>query len=109
MNIIEVSLFVLGFFSPKTPRFFGVVGIVTSIAVYGGLLLFASDIAFLNRMAITLISTLSVGLIVTWVRPLAEPVTMPVNESIDMTSSPIAKKAGIVIIAMTIALYIYFW
>lgn len=104
-----LAVFIFGFFSPKTPRYFGVVGIVTSVAVYGGLLLFASDIAFLNRMAITVGTVLATGLGVTIFKPMAEPVKMPINEVIDLTESRFAKKAGIGVVILTIALYIFFW
>lgn len=104
-----LAVFIFGFFSPKTPRYFGVVGIVTSVVVYGGLLLFASDIAFLNRMAITVGIVILTGLVLTIAKPLSEPVQMPVNEDMDLTSSPFAKKAGIGVILLTIALYVVFW
>lgn len=104
-----LAVFVFGFFSPKTPRYFGVVGIVTSVVVYGGLLLFASDIAFLNRMAITVGTVLLTGLLITLIRPLDKPVEMPVNEQMDLTESPLAKKAGIGVILLTILLYVVFW
>jgi len=104
-----LAVFIFGFFSPKTPRFFGVVGISTSVIVYGALLLFASDIAFLNRMAITLGIVFALGIFVTVVKPLREPVVMPVNEDMDLTGSPIAKKAGIGVVILTVMLYIIFW
>ncbi|PXA05266.1 hypothetical protein DDZ13_03375 [Coraliomargarita sinensis] len=104
-----LAVFIFGFFSPKTPRYFGVVGIVTSVVVYGGLLLFASDIAFLNRMAITVGTVLATGLTLTILKPMAEPVKMPINDVIDLTESRFAKMAGIAVVILTIALYIIFW
>jgi SSS family solute:Na+ symporter len=104
-----LAVFIFGFFSPKTPRYFGVVGIVTSVVVYGGLLLFASDIAFLNRMAITVGTVLATGLGLTILKPMAEPVKMPINDVIDLTESRFAKMAGIGVIILTVALYIIFW
>ncbi|MGB0372156.1 MAG: sodium:solute symporter family transporter [Opitutales bacterium] len=104
-----LSVFLFGFFSPKTPRYFGVVGILSSVAVYGGLLLFAGDIAFLNRMAITVFSVIVIGIILTIVRPMAEPVKMPVNDQIELESSPVAKMFGVGVVIATIALYAVFW
>jgi SSS family solute:Na+ symporter len=104
-----LAVFIFGFFSPKTPRYFGVVGIVTSVAIYGGLLLFASDIAFLNRMAITFGVVIATGLSLTILKPMAEPVVMPINDVIDLTESRFAKFAGIGVVIATIALYIVFW
>ena len=104
-----LAVFIFGFFSPKTPRYFGVVGIVTSVAIYGGLLLFSSDIAFLNRMAITFGVVIATGLSLTILKPMAEPVVMPINDVIDLTESRFAKFAGIGVVIATIALYIVFW
>jgi SSS family solute:Na+ symporter len=104
-----LAVFIFGFFSPKTPRYFGVVGIVTSVVVYGGLLLFASDIAFLNRMAITVGTVLTTGLTLTILKPMAEPVKMPINDVIDLTESRFAKIAGVGVVILTIVLYIIFW
>ncbi|NBB79239.1 MAG: hypothetical protein GVY36_07290 [Verrucomicrobia bacterium] len=104
-----LAVFIFGFFSPRTPRFFGVVGIASSVVIYGGLLIFGSDIAFLNRMAFTLGSVLLIGILITVFMPLAEPVKLPVNKEIDMTTSPFAKKAGVAVILLTVALYIVFW
>ncbi|MDQ8207928.1 sodium/solute symporter [Coraliomargarita sp. SDUM461003] len=104
-----LAVFVFGFFSPKTPRYFGVVGIVTSVVVYGALLLFASEIAFLNRMAITVGIVLLTGLTLTILKPLDKPVEMPVNEEMDLKTSPFAKAAGVGVVILTISLYIVFW
>ncbi len=104
-----LAVFIFGFFSPKTPRCFGVVGIVTSVLVYGALLIFASDIAFLNRMAITLGIVLVTGLALTLLRPMAQPVVMPVNDQIALESSSGAKLVGVGVVLAAIALYVVFW
>lgn len=104
-----LAVFAFGFFSPRTPRYFGMVGILTSVLVYGGLLLFAGDIAFLNRMAITVGVVVLAGIGITLVRPLSEPVQLPVREEMEMTSSPVAKVAGVGVVVLTIILYIVFW
>jgi SSS family solute:Na+ symporter len=60
-------------------------------------------------MAITLGIVFALGIFVTVIKPLREPVVMPVNEDMDLTSSPIAKKAGIGVVILTVILYIIFW
>lgn len=85
------------------------VGIVTSVLVYGALLIFASDIAFLNRMAITLGIVLVTGLALTILRPMAQPVVMPVNDQISLESSSGAKWVGVGVVLAAIALYVVFW
>ena len=116
-----LAVFILGFFSPKTPRFFGVVGIVTNIVAYGALKLglgkmitdaglwYSDEMAFLDRMALCFFLVLLVGLILTKLRPLAAPVVMPENKEMVLESSPVAKVWGVIIVVVTIALYAIFW
>lgn len=116
-----LAVFILGFFSPKTPRFFGVVGILTNIVAYGALKLFlgkmitdaglwySDEMAFLDRMAVCFFLVLLVGFILTKLKPLSEPVIMPENKEMVLESSPVAKVWGIVIVVATIALYAIFW
>ncbi|MGJ8638082.1 MAG: sodium:solute symporter family transporter [Opitutaceae bacterium] len=104
-----LAVFMFGFFSKKTPRYFGVVGIVASIAIYGALLVLASDIAFLNRIAITLGAVIVIGILITLIRPMKEPVVMPVNDQIELESSSSAKILGVGVVIVTIALYAIFW
>ncbi|MEM0965861.1 MAG: sodium/solute symporter [Verrucomicrobiota bacterium] len=104
-----LAVFIFGFFSPRTPRYFGVLGIVASIAIYGSLLFLGEEIAFLNRMAITLGLVIVVGILLTLLRPMAKPVEMPVNDEIALESSSGAKMAGVGVVVLTIILYIVFW
>jgi solute:Na+ symporter, SSS family len=48
-------------------------------------------------------------LIVTYLKPLKEPVKMPVNEEIDIAVPLKVYIFGCVVIAVTVGLYIYFW
>jgi SSS family solute:Na+ symporter len=70
---------------------------------------FMYDMAFLNRMAITFALVLIIMAVITAVRPLKVPVTMPVNEDFDMKPSRSVYTAGLAVIAVTIVLYIIFW
>jgi SSS family solute:Na+ symporter len=104
-----LTVFLFGLFVPKTPRICGVVGLVLCPFIYGALHNFAPDIAFLNRMAIT-VGALAVVLgVMTAINPLKEPVKLPEQSDFDMTSSKGAKIAGIVVVVVTVALYIIFW
>ena len=104
-----LTIFLFGLFLPRTPRVCGVLGLVLSPIVYGFLHLFFSDMAFLNRMAIT-VGVLAVVLAVaTILRPLREPVTLPEQTKIVLESSGKAKVFGIVVVAATVALYVIFW
>lgn len=103
-----LAVFIFGMASKRAPRFSGALGILTSPIVYGLLLFFAGNIAFLNRMAITFGCSLLVMLLLTLVKPLKQDVVMPVNESMNLESSKGAKFAGAGILIICAALYITF-
>lgn len=116
-----LGVFIFGFFSPRTPRWFGMIGIVTNIVSYGALKWvfapmivekgwwYAKEMAFLDRMAICFTLVMLIGAIVTILKPLAKPVILPVNDQIELTTSSGAKVVGFVVIVLTIALYAVFW
>jgi SSS family solute:Na+ symporter len=116
-----LAVFIFGFFSPKTPRYFGAVGIGLNVFSYGafkwylGDLLvskgwwYADQIAFLDRMAICFFIVLLAGIILTLVKPMKNPVVLPVNEEMDLESSKGAKIVGVGVVIATIALYAVFW
>jgi solute:Na+ symporter, SSS family len=104
-----LGVFFFGFLIPRCPRYAGWLGILLNVVLYGSLKLMFPEIAFLNRMAICLGAVVAVLALATLFNPLKEPVQMPVNTSIPLTSSKSAKIGGVVICAATILLYIIFW
>jgi len=116
-----LAVFIFGFFSPKTPRYFGAVGIglnVFSYAAFKWVLgpwivskgwWYADQIAFLDRMAICFFIVLLAGIILTLVKPMKNPVVLPVNDQIELESSKGAKIVGVGVVIATIALYAVFW
>jgi solute:Na+ symporter, SSS family len=116
-----LAVFIFGFFSPRTPRFFGWLGIATNAVAYavfkwgGGAWLvsqglwYSGEMAFLDRMALCFFIVLLVGIVVTKTHPLANPVVMPVNKEIALETSPIAKTWGIITVVLCLALYVVFW
>jgi len=102
-------VFLFGFLSPRTPRVFGVVGIVANIILYGSMWASGTDMPFLNQMSICFISVAVIGIVLTIVKPLPEPIVLPENNEIALESSPVAKLFGWVVLAMTAVLYIIFW
>ena len=116
-----LAVFIFGFFSPRTPRYFGAVGIGLNVVSYGAFKWFIGDwmtangwwyadqIAFLDRMAICFFIVLLAGVILTLVKPMKDPVVMPVNDQIELETSKGAKMVGIGVVIATIALYAVFW
>lgn len=116
-----LAVFIFGFFSPRTPRNFGAIGISANVVSYaafkwalGPWLVskgwwYADQMAFLDRMAVCFFIVMLIGIILTLVAPLKEPVKMPENEDIPLDTSPTAKIAGIGVVIATLTLYAIFW
>ncbi len=116
-----LAVFIFGFFSPRTPRYFGAVGIGLNVLAYGSFKWligpwlvtngwwYADQIAFLDRMAICFFIVLLAGVILTLVKPMKQPVVMPVNDQIALETSSGAKLVGIGVVLATLALYVVFW
>ena len=68
-----------------------------------------------NKTAMTGMSLLMVFVILavltlmTLLKPLPQPVTLPVNTSMDMTTDPRTKIFGGVVVLLTLILYAIFW
>jgi SSS family solute:Na+ symporter len=104
-----LAIFLFGVLVHRAPRACGTVGLVINPILYGGLKFFATDIAFLNRMAICFAVILAVLAIMTLLKPLPQPVTLPINESMDMRTDGRTKIFGIVVVLLTLTLYVIFW
>ncbi len=94
---------------PPRARACGTVGLIINPILYGALKYFAPDIAFLNRMAICFFVILAVLTLMTLLKPLPAPVTLPVNENMDMRTDQRTKVFGIAVIVLTLILYAIFW
>ena len=105
----DVTLFLFGLFATRSPRVCGVVGLVLSPVVYGLLHLFWGDLAFLNRMAITVGALSAVLAFITWRSPLQESITLPTQTKISLEDSSTAKVLGGVVVGLTLVLYVVFW
>lgn len=116
-----LAVFAFGLIFHKAPRFSGVLGLLTGIAVYGGLKyvstmnklmeipqmeLFIGN--FLNRMAITFFVCLLVMFVSTILKPMAQPVEFKLNTKIELHTSQGAKVAGIFVVIITLILYVIF-
>ncbi len=115
-----IAIFIFGLLVPKAPRFLGWSGIVLNAVLYGAIkwwlgdvivnagLWFSDEISFLDRMAICCFLVCVYCLVMTLLKPLPEPIELPVNEEMDMTPSPGVKMFGYGVIGLTILLYIIF-
>lgn len=115
-----LAAFAFGLLVKRAPKQAGVTALILNPIIYGILLIFfgslplfenlhITSIAFLNRMAITFLIIIIVMTIITLIKPLKEPVTMPERKNFDMKTSKLVKRLGIVVIGLVILLYIIFW
>ena len=117
-----LAVFIFGFFSPRTPRFFGWLGIAVNVVCYGALkwligpMLISNgwwysptEMAFLDRMALSFFLVVATGIVITITHPLRVPVLMPENSQIELIPSRGAKWVGGLVCVMTAGLYIIFW
>lgn len=78
--------------------------------LYGALKWFiASEMPFLNRMAVCFGVVMATLALVTLIKPMAKPVVLPTTDLIALESSKSAKIWGIVVVVCTLVLYAIFW
>jgi len=104
-----LTIFLFGLFVKRTPRYCGVLGLILSPIIYGILFFGWSEMAFLNRMAITVGAIAVILLIVTIVQPMKERITLPEQTKIELNWSKGSIYLGVFVTLLTIALYIVFW
>jgi SSS family solute:Na+ symporter len=103
-----LAIFAFGLLIRRAPKMAGVVGLLTNIVAYGLLKVALPDLQFLNRMAICFGLCIVVMTIMTFVKPLAEPVVFKQQSSLNLKSSKGALIAGIIVIVLTLVLYLIF-
>jgi len=104
-----LAIFIFGVLVHKAPRSVGTVGLILNPLLYGFLKVATPEIAFLNRMAICFGVILAVLTVMTLLKPLPEPVVLPVNKKMDMKTDKGTKIFGLVVVALTLILYAIFW
>lgn len=117
-----LGVFLFGFLSPRTPRYFGWLGILTNAGLYAAIKYWigpmlglrglwfpgAADISYVDRMGLCFLVVVALGFAVTLLNPLPQPVKLPVTDVINLGSSKFAKIWGAVVIVATICLYVVF-
>jgi SSS family solute:Na+ symporter len=108
-----VSVFMFGLLFRRAPRISGVIGLLASIIVYGGMTMggrynVIPEVQFLNRIAITFGICLLILLTLRVVKPLPEPIEFQHNTTIELHSSKGAMVAGVAVIIVTLILYAIF-
>ena len=103
-----VAAFLFGMFAPRTPPIAASGAMLLGIPIYGALLWALPEVAFLHHMMITFIVLAIYMAVMTKVRPLTEPRTLPVS-NVNLDRMRHGKLVGGIIVAATAVLYIIFW
>jgi SSS family solute:Na+ symporter len=103
-----LAVFAFGLLVKRAPRVAGVAGLLTNIIAYPTLKVVASEIQFLNRMAICFGLSILVMLALTLWKPMSEPVNFSSATTISLESSRGARAAGIAVVAFALAMYVIF-
>jgi SSS family solute:Na+ symporter len=115
-----LAVFLFGFLSPRTPRYFGWLGILTNVILYYSIkkwigpflgakgMWFAPDVSYVDRMGLCFLVVVALGFIVTLANPLSQPVKLPVTDLISLESSKSTKIWGGIVIVATLLLYVIF-
>lgn len=104
-----LAAFVFGFVVKRAPRASGAAALLVSAPIYGFLQWQFNDIAYLNRMAITLFAVLAVMGSMTLLRPNPNPVALPVRMQLDRRIDPVAAAAALVVLICIAIFYFIFW
>ncbi|HUU18424.1 MAG TPA: sodium/solute symporter [Sedimentisphaerales bacterium] len=104
-----LTIFLFGLFVKWTPRCCGVLGLILSPIIYGILFFGWGEMAFLNRMAITVGAIAAILLLVTLINPMKEKIVLPEQTKIELNWSKGSVYLGVLVILLTVVLYIIFW
>ena len=104
-----LTIFLFGLFLKWTPRYCGVLGLILSPIIYGILFFGWSDMAFLNRMAITVGAIAFIIILVTLFNPMKQRITLPETSKVELSWSKGSVYFGLFVTFLTVALYIIFW
>jgi len=113
-----VAAFLGAFLLPKAPPVAGIVALVSGPIIYGvfqftygkpgsgeGL----HSLFFLHQVLLTFVIIAAAMVVLTLVKPLAEPRKLPVRGEVSLETEPVVKIAGAAVILAVVAFFIVFW
>ena len=103
-----LAVFAFGLLVRRAPYMSGVVGLLTSVATYGILMLVWPSLQFLNRMAVSFGVVLAVMIVMTVVSPLPQPIEFKQKGDLQLHTSKGALAFGILVVVLTLVLYVIF-
>ena len=104
-----VAAFFFGMAWKKIPPAAALIGMALNIPVYGALLYFLPDIAFLHHMMITFIVIVAAMSIYTLLYPLEHSKPIPVRQQVEYRLTRTVKIWSVLIFVITVGLYLLFF
>ena len=93
----------------KAPGSAGVAALIGGPVIYGIFQAYATQIHFLIQVLLTFVLVVIIMVLITVLKPLKEPKVLPVREDLDLTTSPVVKLVGGLVIAGVAVFYLIFW
>lgn len=103
-----LAAFLFGMFAPRAPERAATAALIVCPLLYIGFNL-GLGMAYLNAAAASFVIGCAIMAILTQRDPLPEPRTMPDSGAVALDRHPAAPVFGGVIVALTLALYVFFW
>lgn len=104
-----LAVFIYGLWNRTSGKWAGVLGIVANAFIYHYMLKAHAELHFLHAMSVCLGVVLLILFVYGLLFKSKEAVVFSSNTTMDMTPSKGALVAGLVVCAMTVALYVIFW
>ncbi|HEX8547367.1 MAG TPA: sodium/solute symporter [Cytophagaceae bacterium] len=103
-----LAVFLFGFAIRTAPPIAANTALLASAPIYGLLQWQMSDVPYLHRMLITFLAVIAIMTVLTLIKPLRQPKTMPVNIQMDMQRSPLVLIFGLIVVIGVAVFYILF-
>lgn len=108
-----LTVFLMGILLPRAPSISATTALIISPIIYGVTMWIQAVVfnsgAYLNAATVSFLLSCALMFWFARYRPLPAPRPLPEKRVVDLAPQPGALLAGLTIIALTVALYIYFW
>lgn len=104
-----VAVFIMGILWKKVPAKAAITAMLLNIPIYGTLLWWLPQVAFLHHMAITFMLIVAVMTLFTLLSPQHHEITLPTSEQVNLYSNTSIKAGGLLVISAVVLLYILFF
>lgn len=103
------GVFLVGIIVRRAPPISGALGLVLGPVASLAIAKFAPHVSFLNRASLAFAFVIAMMLLLTRLRPLAQPAALQTTTELDLTPSRSAKVLGLAVVGLTLLLYVIFW